>query len=82
MYDVIHSSGCVDAIIHYIMHEDRVVFLMVVAASIVLLQLLASGLAQNLIYGINKQKARWIRHRSLVEQTSIIIGMPQAESFL
>ena len=36
--------------------EDCAELLMVVADSIVLLQLLASGLAQNLIYGIIKQK--------------------------
>ncbi|XP_065669026.1 tetraspanin-17 isoform X2 [Hydra vulgaris] len=64
---VIYTDGCVDSVINYFLNEDNLVLLICVAGAMVLLQLITTGLAHNLVNGIQRQKAQWNRYQSALD---------------
>lgn len=57
--DFIYTEGCVQAVFKYLVSEDNLVMITVIAGAVVFLQLVTTGLAHNLAEGVRRQKAKW-----------------------
>lgn len=59
----IYEDGCLDKTFQTLLNQNNLILLLCVGASLILLELITTGLAHHLVDGIRRQKAKWNQPR-------------------